>query len=395
MIVRLRQPKREIEVAGDRTVNQLLDSLGMNRESFLVIRNGTLAPGDARLDRLRRDRGPTGHLGGLSVTAVASKCRVCRQPAIIDLPRHNANFCGEHLLAAVPASGREGDRRSRHVVARRPRARRRQRRQGLTGRLGHPDRPRLPSRRAVPRPRDRRLQRRERRVRPPLRRRARVDPSHGRPSGRARVRRADRRQGHPPRAVLGLWIVEAAPLRPSRTRRRVRRGRHRTQPRRRSGRAVRQHTPLGRPVPGTATAGASGAATASRRRSSPWCGSPSARWRRGASCVASTTRSRSARWRPATSTWHTRPRSTRSSATLPDRRPRSTSTSSNDGAVAVRGRAFGRRRSARRARSAARRPPARSAPSAGSRSGWQVTTSGAGRGAAVEEAAHGRTAGGA
>lgn len=26
-----------------------------------------------------------------------SKCRVCREPAIIDLPRHNANFCGEHL----------------------------------------------------------------------------------------------------------------------------------------------------------------------------------------------------------------------------------------------------------------------------------------------------------
>ena len=26
-----------------------------------------------------------------------SKCRVCRQPAVIDLPRHNANFCGEHL----------------------------------------------------------------------------------------------------------------------------------------------------------------------------------------------------------------------------------------------------------------------------------------------------------
>ena len=50
MIVKLRQPKREIEVDGERTVNQLLDSLGMNRESYLVIRNGTLAPGDARLD---------------------------------------------------------------------------------------------------------------------------------------------------------------------------------------------------------------------------------------------------------------------------------------------------------------------------------------------------------
>lgn len=50
MLVRLRQPKREITVDGVRTVNQLLDSLEMNRESFLVIRNGTLVPGDGRLD---------------------------------------------------------------------------------------------------------------------------------------------------------------------------------------------------------------------------------------------------------------------------------------------------------------------------------------------------------
>jgi uncharacterized protein (TIGR00269 family) len=27
-----------------------------------------------------------------------SKCRVCGEPAIIDLPRHNANFCADHLL---------------------------------------------------------------------------------------------------------------------------------------------------------------------------------------------------------------------------------------------------------------------------------------------------------
>ena len=49
MIVRLRQPTREIAVDGARTVNQLLDDLAMNRESFLVIRNGTLVPGDGRL----------------------------------------------------------------------------------------------------------------------------------------------------------------------------------------------------------------------------------------------------------------------------------------------------------------------------------------------------------
>jgi sulfur carrier protein len=50
MIVRLRQPKREVTLGGPCTVNQLLDQLSMNRESFLVIRNGTLVPGDGRLD---------------------------------------------------------------------------------------------------------------------------------------------------------------------------------------------------------------------------------------------------------------------------------------------------------------------------------------------------------
>jgi sulfur carrier protein len=50
MIVRLRQPKREIVVDGSRSVNRLLDELDLNRESFLVIRNGTLVPGDGRLD---------------------------------------------------------------------------------------------------------------------------------------------------------------------------------------------------------------------------------------------------------------------------------------------------------------------------------------------------------
>lgn len=50
MNVLLRNPRRTIEVAGSRTVATLLDELGLNREAHLIIRNGTLVPGDARLE---------------------------------------------------------------------------------------------------------------------------------------------------------------------------------------------------------------------------------------------------------------------------------------------------------------------------------------------------------
>jgi sulfur carrier protein len=46
----LRNPRRTIEIEGARTVIALLDQLGLNREAHLVIRNGTLVPGDTRLE---------------------------------------------------------------------------------------------------------------------------------------------------------------------------------------------------------------------------------------------------------------------------------------------------------------------------------------------------------
>lgn len=49
MKVLLRNPTREIELTGRRRVNSLLDELGLNRESHLVIRNSSLVPGDAEL----------------------------------------------------------------------------------------------------------------------------------------------------------------------------------------------------------------------------------------------------------------------------------------------------------------------------------------------------------
>jgi sulfur carrier protein len=47
--VLLRNPRRELDMPGPRRVHALLAELALPRESHLVIRNGTLVPGDAEL----------------------------------------------------------------------------------------------------------------------------------------------------------------------------------------------------------------------------------------------------------------------------------------------------------------------------------------------------------
>jgi sulfur carrier protein len=49
MRVLLRNPRRELELAGPLSVGKLLRQLELNRESVLVIRGDTLVPGDALL----------------------------------------------------------------------------------------------------------------------------------------------------------------------------------------------------------------------------------------------------------------------------------------------------------------------------------------------------------
>ena len=51
MIVQLRNPTRTIEMDGPMAVTALLARLDIPRESVLVIREGTLVPGDAMLNR--------------------------------------------------------------------------------------------------------------------------------------------------------------------------------------------------------------------------------------------------------------------------------------------------------------------------------------------------------
>ena len=46
----LRNPRRELQIAGPLRVHALLDRLDLNRESVLVIRGDTLVPGDDVLD---------------------------------------------------------------------------------------------------------------------------------------------------------------------------------------------------------------------------------------------------------------------------------------------------------------------------------------------------------
>ena len=51
MKVQLRNPDRVLEVEGPISVTKLLKRLELNRESVLVIREGTLIPADALLDQ--------------------------------------------------------------------------------------------------------------------------------------------------------------------------------------------------------------------------------------------------------------------------------------------------------------------------------------------------------
>ena len=93
------------------------------------------------------------------MVAAGSKCRTCRGPAIIDLPRHNANFCAEHFVELCRRQVVKAIEQFEMLTPDDRHARRRVGRQGQPGGVGHADRARLSGRRSLRRLGHRRLQR--------------------------------------------------------------------------------------------------------------------------------------------------------------------------------------------------------------------------------------------
>jgi tRNA-5-methyluridine54 2-sulfurtransferase len=99
MKVRLRNPDREVEVAGGRKVLDVLGELGINPDTVLVIRERELL---TREDRLRAD-------DAIEIRPVISggsgdnrmKCRRCKAPAVVEIRRHNTAFCRDCFLRHV------------------------------------------------------------------------------------------------------------------------------------------------------------------------------------------------------------------------------------------------------------------------------------------------------
>jgi tRNA-5-methyluridine54 2-sulfurtransferase len=101
--VRLRNPDRVEEVAGPATVRDVLQRLGVNPETALVISDGTLVTAGITLpDDAEVEVRPviSGGSGG------PSKCHVCRRTAVIELARHRTALCADDYVDFVRAQVR-------------------------------------------------------------------------------------------------------------------------------------------------------------------------------------------------------------------------------------------------------------------------------------------------
>jgi uncharacterized protein (TIGR00269 family) len=101
MKVRLRNPDRDVEVAGGRKVLDVLGELGINPDTVLVIRERELL---TREDRVAHDDAIEVRpviSGGAGGGGNRMRCRRCKAPAVVEVRRHNAAFCRGCFLRHV------------------------------------------------------------------------------------------------------------------------------------------------------------------------------------------------------------------------------------------------------------------------------------------------------
>lgn len=102
MKVRLRNPDREVEVAGARKVHDVLGELGINPDTVLVIRERELLTREDRVADIDEiEIRPVISGGAATGTANRMKCRRCKAPAVVEVRRHNAAFCRDCFLHHV------------------------------------------------------------------------------------------------------------------------------------------------------------------------------------------------------------------------------------------------------------------------------------------------------
>jgi len=101
--VKLRNPDREVELAGGRKVHVILGELGIDPDTVLVIRERELLTREdrcAEADRIEIRPVISGGSGS-SHTSNRMKCRRCKAPAVLEVRRHNAAFCRDCFLRHV------------------------------------------------------------------------------------------------------------------------------------------------------------------------------------------------------------------------------------------------------------------------------------------------------
>jgi tRNA-5-methyluridine54 2-sulfurtransferase len=91
--VRLRNPDRELQVAGGRKVKDILAELSIDPDTVLVIKDRILLTREERVGEDESIEIRPVISGGANPHRPHTKCRRCRQPAVIELRRHNAAFC--------------------------------------------------------------------------------------------------------------------------------------------------------------------------------------------------------------------------------------------------------------------------------------------------------------